>query len=241
MKKVISILLVLFLIFTAVASYAATTEDPTTGSDTEEKTANIEFNLTGDTTIKEGTKTVTLTISLGAFTEVEEGQPLGFEGKLIYDKELFTGANVEGLNGWSASYDSSTNAIIGDVGAAKSNTQIAQITLTVADGVTSGTTGKVELQNILLTDDTNDFTFNKELTVSVEKTADEEQNITGTLNEVENTATANKTTNNNATDNTTAKTKKKKTGIKGIAIITVLVVLIVAIASLVRYKTIKLK
>ena len=241
MKKVISILLVLFLIFTAVASYAATAEDPSTGDDTEGTTANIEFNLTGDTTIEEGTKTVTLTISLGAFTEVEEGQPLGFEGKLIYDKELFTGANVEGLNGWSASYDSSTNAIIGDVGSAKANTQIAQITLTVADGVTSGTTGKVELQNILLTDETNDFTFNKELTVSVEKTADEDQNTTETLNEVENTATANKTTNNNATDNTTAKTSIPKTGVKGIAIITVLIVLIVAIASLVRYKTIKLK
>lgn len=240
MKKVISILLVLFLIFTAVASYAATTEDPTTGSDTEEKTANIEFNLTGDTTIEAGTQTITLTVSLGAFTGVEEGQPLGFEGKLVYDKGLFTSASVQGLNGWSASYDSSTDAFIGDVGAAKANTQIAQITLTVADGVTGGTTGKVELQNILLTDDTNDFTFNKELTVSVAQTS-EEQNTIETLNEVENTASTNKTTNNNVTDNTTAKTSIPKTGVKGIAIITVLIVLIVAIASLVRYKTIKLK
>lgn len=240
MKKVISILLVIFMMFTTIVSYAA--DENNTVS--EETTANIEFDLTGTTEIEEGTNSVVLKISLGEFTEVEEGQPLGFEGQLIYDEEMFSNASVQGLNGWSVSYVKDTNVLMGDIATAKSNTDIAEITLTINDNLEVGASGKVELQDILLTDDTNDFTFNKEVTLSiVEKVVDEEESIIESVNEVQNEEQNNADSNNinGVKDNTTATKSIPKAGITSAIIIACLIVLLVGIANFVRYKSIKIK
>lgn len=128
---------------------------------------NIVLDLTGNTAVETNQKTVELILSLGEFTGIEEGIVLGFEGKLQYDKNMFTLVTIEGLNQWTVEYAETTSNFIGDTIEAKSNTDIAKITLTLKDNLKAGTTGKVTLNNILLTDEINDFTFNKEATITV--------------------------------------------------------------------------
>lgn len=218
---------------------------------------NIEMDIQGQTTVKETEKTVELILSLGSFTEIEEGIPLGYQGTLTYDENLFSGITVEGLNGWTVSYESSTKVFMGEIDVAKANTQIAKITLTIKEGVANGTSGKISFSNILLTDGTNDFTFNKEVTVTVENNTSEENNNQNQENEEtkpseenKEESESNKETNSNVstnsssikgsnTDKTTASTKLPAAGLRNILIIAVVIMIVFMVVFKIKSRDIK--
>ena len=219
---------------------------------------NIEMDIQGQTTVKETEKTVELILSLGSFTEIEEGIPLGYQGTLTYDENLFSGITVEGLNGWTVNYENSTKVFMGEIDVAKANTQIAKITLTIKEGVANGASGKISFSNILLTDGTNDFTFNKEVTVTVENNTSEENNNQNQENEEtkpseenKEESESNKETNSNVStnsssiqggniDKTTASTKQlPAAGLRNVLIIAVVIITILMVIFKIKSRDIK--
>ena len=234
-RKILAIIMIIFMItiLGTINSLAA---------------GNIELNVQGETTVKDTEKTIELTLSLGSFTEIEEGIPLGYQGTLEYDENLFEGITVEGLNGWTVNYENSTKVFMGETDTAKANTQIAKITLTLKDGVTPGTSGTINFSDILLTDGTNDFTFNKEITVTIENEevdnpSEGNNQISGT-NETNTTTSTNISTNSSSiqgsnTDRTTASTRLPSAGLKNILIIAVVIISILMVVFKIKSRDIK--
>ena len=240
-NKIIMTILIIAMILTigTISSFA-------------EEEANIELNLNGQTTINEDTKTVELTLSLGDFTGVEDGATLGYQATLEYDKNMFQSVEVEGLNGWTANYESSTKVLLGDVDRANPNKDITKITLTLKDDVQPGTEGKVQINNILLTDGNNDFTFNKEVTVKMEEEVttpveDDNTNNSGNNgNATNNNSSINANISNNAgmqsenTDNTTVQaTRLPNTGIENIILVAIAVTIVAIIVFKIKSRDIK--
>ena len=240
-NKIIMIILIIAMILTigTISSFA-------------EGEANIELKLNGQTTINEDTKTVELTLSLGDFTGVEDGATLGYQATLEYDENMFQSVEVEGLNGWTANYESSTKVLLGDVDRANPNTDITKITLTLKDDVQPGTEGKVQINNILLTDGNNDFTFNKEVTVKMEEEVttpveDDNTNNSGNNgNATNNNSSINANISNNAgmqsenTDNTTVQaTRLPNTGIENIILVAIAVTIVAIIVFKIKSRDIK--
>lgn len=236
MKKIISILTIITIILLGTINVYA---------EGETITPNIEINLKGQTTITEEAKTVELTLSLGEFTEIEENIVLGYETSLEYDTNMFESVKVEGLNGWTATYEESTKALIGELSTAtaKANTDITKITLTLKDGIQAGDTGTVKISNLLLSDGENDFTFNKEVTITMEETKKPEgnNNNNSSNNDMEVGKNNTLSTNGTNTDKTTAVTKLPSAGMKNIFIIAIVIIGITGMISFIRYKNIKLK
>lgn len=234
-RKILAIIMIIFMItiLGTINSLAA---------------GNIELNVQGETTVKDTEKTIELTLSLGSFTEIEEGIPLGYQGTLEYDENLFEGITVEGLNGWTVNYENSTKVFMGETDTAKANTQIAKITLTLKDGVTPGTSGTINFNDILLTDGTNDFTFNKEITVTiqneeVDNPSEGNNQISGT-NETNTTTSTNISTNSSSiqgsnTDRTTASTRLPSAGLKNILIIAVVIISVLMVVFKIKSRDIK--
>lgn len=236
-NKILATILLIVLIIASLSinSFAA---DETTE-------ANIEVNLTGATTVNESTKTIELTLSLGAFTGIEENIVLGYEATLEYDEDVFENVTVEGLNGWSATYEPSTKVLIGETPTAvgKANTDITKITLTLKDGLEAGTKGTVTLNNLTLSDgDTNRFTYTKEATITVEDSKQEEN---GTNENIPSTNTNTNTNTNTAisgnnTDRTTATTKTlPSAGIRNILIISIVIAIIAMVIFKIKSRDIK--
>lgn len=225
--------------------------------------SNVDVKLTGETEVKQDSKTVTLTISLGDFTEIPENPIMGYEAVLEYDKDIFSSVTVEGLNNWNAQYLDSTQRLIGEtVSTGEPNKEIAKITLTLNENAKVGTTS-VKLTNGLLTvndEDSLDFEFEKEVQITIkekeqeqeqgdeEEQKEEEKNtfagyqIAGS-EEKQNSGTASNvgsSSSNSSKDKTIAEKDLPKTGIAKIAVIMILIAT-VGIASLIRYKSIKLK
>ena len=240
-NKIIMAILIIAMILTigTISSFA-------------EGEANIKLNLNGQTTINEDTKTVELTLSLGDFTGVEAGATLGYQATLEFDENMFQSVEVEGLNGWTANYESSTKVLLGDVDRANPNTDITKITLTLKDDVQPGTEGKVQINNILLTDGNNDFTFNKEVTVKMEEEVttpveDDNTNNSGNNgNATNNNSSINANISNNAgmqsenTDNTTVQaTRLPNTGIENIILVAIAVTIVAIIVFKIKSRDIK--
>ena len=236
-KKILTIILIIIMMITlgTINSLAA---------------GNIELNITGETTVNETANTVELTLSLRGFTDIEEGVPLGYEGTITYDENIFESIAVEGLNGWTVSYEDSTKTLVGEINTATANTEIAKITLTLKDGVEPGTSGTVNFNNILLTDGTNDFTFNREVTVTVGGTeevptpenpgsGDEEENVLAEEPTNENSNTNTTTIQGGNTDRTTSSTRLPSAGIKNVLIIAIAVVVIAMIVFKIKSRDIK--
>ena len=240
-NKIIMTILIIAMILTigTISSFA-------------EGEANIELNLNGQTTVNKDTKTVELTLLLGDFTGVEAGATLGYQATLEFDENMFQSVEVEGLNGWTANYESSTKVLLGDVDRANPNTDITKITLTLKDDVQPGTEGKVQINNILLTDGNNDFTFNKEVTVKMEEEVttpveDDNTNNSGNNgNATNNNSSINANISNNAgmqsenTDNTTVQaTRLPNTGIENIILVAIAVTIVAIIVFKIKSRDIK--
>lgn len=239
MKKVlISFIIVIMAICMNVETYAV-----------NETTPNIELNLMKNTTISEGTKEITLKLSLGEFTEIQEGALISFKGIIKYSEDIFSNISVTGLNGYTATYAESTKRIVLDPKEGKANTEVAKITLTLKEGVEPCTTN-VSFQLEEFTDGENDFTLStKAVTITIEKKSEQaptetpEQNpgteILDGTQETEAPETSGKITSTKE-DSTTAKTNLPKTGSKTIVGI-VTIVLAIGIVCLIRYKKIEIK
>ena len=208
----------------------------------EETLVNIAMDFTTETTtIDKNEKTIEFTLSLGEFTGIEENIVLGYEATLEYDENIFESVSVEGLNGWTATYEPSTKVLIGETPTAigKANTDITKVTFTLKDGLEAGATGTVALNNLTLTDgETNDFEFSKEMTISIEESEQEENGTNG------NTQNTNTNTNTampgNNTDTTTATTKYlPAAGLRNILIIAVVVAIIAMIIFKIKSRDIK--
>ena len=165
---------------------------------------------------------------------------------------MFQSVEVEGLNGWTANYESSTKVLLGDVDRANPNTDITKITLTLKDDVQPGTEGKVQINNILLTDGDNDFSFNKEVTVKMEEEVttpveDDNTNNSGNNgNATNNNSSINANISNNAgmqsgnTDNTTVQaTRLPNTGIENIILVAIAVTIVAIIVFKIKSRDIK--
>lgn len=255
MKKTVAITILLVLLMSIFqVVYAA---DP-----------NIEVNFTGGTEITQDAETVTLIISVGAFTEMPEDPTIAYQAVLEYDKTIFSSVSVEGINNWSARYEEPN--ILGEtVTTGVANTEVAKITLTLNENVEAETTtvkltsGQISVASTSDLEFEFDTTFEKEITINIVEESEPEENQNDTPNEntagntTENTvenATKNETnttsaTNNtsnttgtttNNTDNTTASNKLPSTGAEKIALIVVLI-LGTGIGCLIRYKSIKIK
>lgn len=215
----------------------------------EEK--NIQLNLGGTTTIEKGTEKVELILSLGSFTGIEEDVPLGYQAQLVYDNSMFSSVQVEGLNGWSGDYQN--NIITGDIAKAKSNVNIAKITLTIKEGLTVGTQGKVNLNEIILTAGEEDtFNLEKEITIKIvepepEPDPDPEPNPDPNPDPAPEQEKENEnkqpvvTQKENKQDKTTSAKKLPAAGNENKIAILVISLVSIGIISYIRYKSIKLK
>lgn len=220
------------------------------------------IDIEGNTSLKVGENTVELTLSLGDLAGFTEGEPLGFQGTLTYDENMFQNILVEGLNGWTVNYEKSTKTFMGETDVANANTQIAKVILTVKDGIEAGTSGMVDFNNILLTDGTGDFILDKEIIVTMEgettppidedgeenppvedeEKPGEEENVNNTINNNTSLENTNKNENTNTTTiqgntpakttGTTATTSLPKAGLRNI----LLGLVIIAFVSMVVFK-----
>ena len=116
-KAIIGFIIFLAIISIVLVSYAD--ENPLT------VTANKKH-------LSQNDYTVTLTVSLGAFTDIPDDAILSYEAVLEYDNEIFASVEENGLNGWTAVYEPSTKKIVGEsVRAAQENTDITSINLSL--------------------------------------------------------------------------------------------------------------
>ncbi len=246
-KKVIIFIVTFFMILNVFSTYQVVNAEA----------KNIEINLKGNSTVKQDAKTIELTLSLGKFVGVEENIVLGYETTVEYDKSMFSAVKVEGLNGWTASYESTTNVLIGELptATAKANSDIAKITLTLQSNIQPGASGVFKLNNLQLTDSEElDIAVNKSITITKEKvekqepekqegqTTEKQENPEKQTQEQKQPATTQQQKSN--TQNTSA-TKKVSNlpyaGLQNFIVITLLIVFITGVLALIRYKTIKIK
>ena len=242
--KIILIILILALGILPIYSNAAT--------------LNVAMNANiSKTKISESDKTVEVTLALGSFSGIAENSTLGYQGTLEYDNNVFESATVTGLNGWTVTYDpTKSTTIVADTATAKANTDIAKITFKLKSNLESGTTGNIQFKNIVLTDGTNETTYNKAFSVTLEKSdakdneknnttnneTNSQTNTTNTANtqKTNNTTTSgNSTTKSNSTTNTTAITKLPAAGLNNIIILAIGIVIIAAIIF--KFKSRKIK
>ena len=162
MKKKVLMLIVIISIFVIIFNYCIAAE-----------AKNIELNVQDQITVEEGTETLEVIVGLGEFTGIEDNVVLGLEAQLEYNENMFTSIEAEGTNGWIVTYEPATKVLVGEVTSAiaKSNTNIAKITLKLKSGLTAGTEGEIKLNNVILSGGGEDekFEFNKIVKVAVEE------------------------------------------------------------------------
>ena len=241
MKKLVSAILLIAIILVTNMVFAA----------------SIDVVVDAPSTIEEGTETLTMTISIQNFQDVEEGKTLGFQTTLEYSEDIFESVAVQGENGWEVTYEPSTGVIVGKTTNSQANVVIATLTFTLKDDVTAGTTDNILLNTFILTDDdavNQTQNYNRQVSI-VEATTpgepDPEQpngttggNQVGINNTTNNGTVAFTNTSNsaNSTDNTIKSGNSlPKTGVTSTIIICLAVIVVAGIIFIVRSKTIKLK
>lgn len=218
----------------------------------EPEQASIEFNLTNKVTVTEGEKAVKLKISLGKFKGIKEDVIMGYQAKISYDDTIFESVKVKGLNGWTVTYSENTKKLVADPKIGVENTEIAEIEITLKEGIKAGST-IVKLTDILLTDDTNDFTYNKEAIITIEEKKEpivpEPDDGNNNNNQNEGQEQKEDITNKEETqtqtpatepDPTVSKEKLPSAGIGNI-IFAIIVISIISIMLIIRYKSIETK
>lgn len=237
-KLVVSMMIILMILSIGVTTYAqelSNTEQGTEGADTA-KTPRVEVKIKPEKS--EDEKTITLTLSLGKFTNVKENAMLGYEAKLDYKDEIFEtveAKDVKGLNGWTATYSPTTKALIGDPIIGKENTDITEITLHLKDGVEAESTTVGLTEFLLSDDDENDlYALDLPISISIKKeepsTPPEGQGTQKEPSKSEETKAPDKNLTTIPTDGTIAKASSlPKAGN------TVLIMLIVAILVIIAF------
>ena len=258
MRKLADIIIILIII-AMVSIIVPNSQAVTEANDGGETTANIEMNLTPTVEVSEDAKTVVLTLSLGSFQGVAENTQLAYQGTLAYDANIFEKVEVVGLNGWIIGYSDETKIIQGDTGSAKSNNDITTITLTIKDGISTGTKTDITISNLTISDGTDatdhiNYTKTSAITIGTaqgeqgeeqtpppadtENPNKDEEQIDSSQKPGVGTTPATSSTDG---DGTTAKTKIPDAGIQNIIKIAIIAIIAVGLFSFIRYKTIKLK
>lgn len=183
-KTLLSLVMILLIISLAISSYAIeigedeqeeVTQKVEVDEETKETTPKVEVKFKQAETNSENT--IKLVLSLGKFTEVKENAMLGYEAKLNYQEEIFETVetkDVKGLNGWTATYSPITKAIIGDPIVGKENTEIAEITFTLKEGIETKK-AIISLTNFLLSDDDENELYTTNLSVEIKIENQEQQ------------------------------------------------------------------
>lgn len=228
MRKIVISLIVIILLSIEINVYA------------EENNPSIEFNFTQSDDIKEDE--ISIIISLDKFNGIEEDIILGYEAIIEYDENIFEKVSVNGLNTWISEYAESTGRIIGEVSEAKQDTQITELTFKLKEDIEPCTT-IIKLNDVLLTDGTNDFEYSKEIEVTISAKSDIPEN--STENEIEQEKENVEETDkisipSEKEDSTIASTILPNAGLTTICFI-VITCIIIAIIVFARYKSIEIK
>lgn len=116
---------------------------------------------TQNQTITEGQKQVVIQINLDEYNGAGD---LGYQGTLEYDKNIFENVTMVSFNDWeSIEYEENTGTLISTTKDAKSGTKIAEITLTLKDGITAQDT-TVSINDIMFSDAETNAIFNQSIT-----------------------------------------------------------------------------
>lgn len=254
MKKVVSIIILLFLVClscTVNATEAPTEENPT-------------VNLTFETVTSENS--VTVKISAGDFEGVEADSVMSASMTLNYDEANIESVEGNSYNNWRISITEETKKVLLETDNANPNTEIAEITFNFRKDITEVTTGTLSISDFNISDgilldevypeysvpytiqpseeDNNEPTDEptNNTTNEVGNEVDEGDNII--VNAPENIETTNipAVLNNNTVDNTIVPDSKlPQTGINIAIMILVAVIVILAVIKLIKYKDIEIK
>lgn len=214
MKKV-GISFIIIIIIEILGSFCCYAKD---------RNQKIEVELKGATKIQQTDKTYIATILLGDFKEIADPRVLGYEATLNYDEEVFESVEVKGLNGWAANYKDSTKMLIGDTSSAKANTEITQIIFTRKEDVRVDTT-EITLNPMLVTDDENDFQYDKKITIDIQEKEKENPVANNTTNPKKETEPEKNT------DHSIAKKELPRAGMGIIIVISILFFIIIVFVS----------
>lgn len=212
---------------------------------------------TNNTTVAESTEfTVTVKVSN---LDVGDNGINSLTGTLKYNKDIFeeiTDSSVEGLNGWSSTFEKDTGKIVSTKQSfVKSEESVFNITLKTKEKVT-GKEGIVEFTDIKAQNsDTQIEAPNISVTIHVGTESGNTANTSNTGNSATIIPVSNNTAKNNTTNNTTNNTANNatksyinaanvlddnipETGVKDTVSIAILAVIIVAIIVFIRIERI---
>ncbi len=231
MKKIlVSSIIILIILSIAISSYAVEV-----GGDTQEEvTPKIEVKFKAAENNNENT--IKLVLSLGKFTAIKENAMIGYEAKLNYEEEIFEtveAKDVKGLNGWTATYSPITKAIIGDPIVGKEDTEIAEITLTLKEGVETEK-ATVSLTDFLLSDDDENelYTTDLPIEITIKSQEPEPQPQPNTPNGTSGANDETQSTTKSPADTTTATASRLPKAGYTIIIISIIAIICIAIGTI---------
>lgn len=155
MKKFLTIILIIALVLLTTAIL---------------HTVNAESNwkvsaTTNNETITEETKQIIIQLKLDNYSGNGE---LGYQANLSYDTNIFQSVSINAQNDWDdVEYEASTGNFISTTKNAKEGTVIAEIILTLKDGLTSKST-TVSLNDVIFSDADVEVEFDKTFTYTLQ-------------------------------------------------------------------------
>lgn len=237
MKKLIAFLIIIStLVVVSFSTVMAESPEPT------DDNADVEISLEGEDTIAQGTESFIVNLKLGKFTNVEENTVMGLEATLDYSEDLFESVIVTQQSGWKVTYNVDSKKIVGTVDESKEDVVIAQIEFVVKEGVEIGTTGKVSLLDLNISNDSKlDKTVEELSKDNITLTEAPVETSSSPDVEEEETKTPTKTTDSTKNDNTVSSMMLPKAGMTALIIGSIVLVSLIGIGVYVRFKTIKIK
>ncbi len=123
-KFILSTIIMIALIALSTSSFA------TTGS--------LTVSFVPDVSKAISDKEVSVTLSFIDFNNVDTSLPMAAQANLQYDSSVFSGATIEGLNGWSATLNSENRILIeSSLSSNPTEGAVAIVKLTIKDNVTT--------------------------------------------------------------------------------------------------------
>ena len=163
MKKLLTSILIIILVLVAALLFHPVNAE-----------GNWEVSATtNNETITKDIKQVVIQLKLDKYSG--DGT-LGYQGNLSYDSNIFQSVSINAENDWDdVEYEASTGDFISTTKNAKEGTVIAEIILTLKDGLTSQTT-TVSLNDVVFSDAEIETNFNKTFTYTLQYNVQEETN-----------------------------------------------------------------
>lgn len=123
-KFILSTIIMIALIALSTSSFAAT--------------GSLTVSFVPDVSKAISDKEVSVTLSFTDFNNVDTSLPMAAQANLQYDSSVFSGATIEGLNGWSATLNSENKILIeSSLSSNPTEGAVAIVKLTIKDNVTT--------------------------------------------------------------------------------------------------------